>query len=218
MKNVLLLYVYVLRALCARRFAFCLLFSIAVTYGLVVSGMDYTYLEFVSGAGLWNWLLLADSLGFLMPFIIPVALYFLAKKMQNQALFIKAKATVFAVVIGFTVSMFLKAITGRQSPPHAHHNEPLVLFDNSHHFQFGFMREQIIGGWPSSHTTIAFALAMTLAALSSGNKKWNIVYFIVAFGVGIGVTFGFHWLSEFVAGAIIGSCIGKVTGEYFKKK
>ena len=92
-----------------------------------------------------------------------------------------------------------------------------MLIDNSNGFDFGFMNHHVIGGWPSSHTTIAFALAVALSLMLP--KRWYVhtVLFGTALFIGIGVTFGYHWLSEFVAGACLGTAIGLVVGGHYKK-
>jgi membrane-associated phospholipid phosphatase len=99
---------------------------------------------------------------------------------------------VYAILLGFSLSTIIKAFTGRTSPPHRHRGEELVLIDNSNGFDFGFMNHQVIGGWPSSHATIAFALAVTLSLVLP--RRWYIqaVLFGIALFIGIGVTFGFH--------------------------
>jgi membrane-associated phospholipid phosphatase len=73
-------------------------------------------------------------------------------------------------------------------------------------------------GWPSSHTTVAFAMAACLITLYPGNKKLILFASLYAFYIGLGVSVTIHWFSEFVAGAIIGSVIGMVVGRSFKSK
>jgi membrane-associated phospholipid phosphatase len=88
--------------------------------------------------------------------------------------------------------------------------------DNSHNFNFGFFREQVVGGWPSSHTTVAVALAVTLIMLYPKSYFIKIFSLGAAAYISLGVTFGFHWFSEFVAGLLLGIVIGRVVGGYFK--
>lgn len=91
-----------------------------------------------------------------------------------------------------------------------------ALVDNSRAFNFGFMNEHVIGGWPSSHTTIAFALATTLSLLLPPRFYVRAILFSVALFIGVGVTFGYHWVSEFVAGACLGVAIGLVVGKHYR--
>ena len=77
------------------------------------------------------------------------------------------------------------------------------------------MRGGVFWGWPSSHTTIAFAMAVTLFTLCPKQRWLGFVAILYAFYVGIGVSMTIHWFSDFVAGAIIGSVIGAVVGKSF---
>ena len=72
-------------------------------------------------------------------------------------------------------------------------------------------------GWPSSHTTIAFAVAVTLFVLYRKNPLVKYPALLVALYIGVGVSTNIHWFSEFVAGAIIGSVIGSVVGNAYAK-
>jgi membrane-associated phospholipid phosphatase len=92
------------------------------------------------------------------------------------------------------------------------------LVDSSHGFQFGFLKGGVFWGWPSSHTTVAFAMAACLIALYPKNKMLVPLSALYALYVGFAVSVTIHWLSEFVAGAIIGSMIGMVVGRSFKAK
>ena len=79
------------------------------------------------------------------------------------------------------------------------------------------MRTQIIGGWPSSHATIAFAIATAISILCPQFTYLRIAAFAGALFIGIGVTFGFHWLSEFIAGSFFGIAIGHSVGTHFSQ-
>jgi membrane-associated phospholipid phosphatase len=92
------------------------------------------------------------------------------------------------------------------------------LIDTSHGFQFGFLKGGMFWGWPSSHTTVAFAMSVCLITLYPKNKKLILFALLYAFYIGLGVSVTIHWFSEFVAGAIIGSVIGMVVGRSFKTK
>ena len=192
------------------------LIAIGATYGLVHSGLDWQYVVWVYTHELNGILYAADGLGFLVALFLPPILYILAYFSKRPVYRIYAAAVTYCVVVGFTVSTFIKMFTGRTSPPHRHHGEELVLIDNSHAFNFGFMQEQIIGGWPSSHTTIMIALATCLWIMLPIRWWYKLPIAGVALFIGIGVTFGFHWLSEFVAGAMLGIAVGTVVGMHYK--
>lgn len=200
------------------RFLLLHIVAIALTALLVLTGFDWTYLVYVLNAVPLQVLFIADVTGFVLPvllIIVSIGVLLVSRK-QIQRLY--AEAIVYAILLGFTLSTILKAFTGRTSPPHFHHGVTQPLIDNSNSFHFGFLREQIIGGWPSSHATIMFALATTLALLLP--KRWYVsaILFIPALFVGIGVTFGFHWSSEFIAGTLLGIVIGSTVGMHYKAK
>ena len=110
------------------------------------------------------------------------------------------------------VSMALKTFSGRASPPHHTFGADLAFADDSAAFKFGFMNEPILGGWPSSHATVAFAVAFALVSALPKMRGLYVASFILAVFIGVGVTLGFHWLSELVAGALIGAGIGLWAG------
>jgi len=190
--------------------------SVIGTLFLVGTGLDWAYLVFVLNVMPSSLLFVADLLGFILPVLLMLSSLIVLFVSRKKIYRMYAEATLYAILLGFSLSTVFKAFTGRTSPPHRHSGEKLVLIDNSNGFDFGFMNNHVIGGWPSSHTTIAFALAMTLTLLLP--KRWYIktTLFGIALFIGIGVTFGFHWLSEFVAGACLGTAIGLVVGRYYK--
>jgi membrane-associated phospholipid phosphatase len=114
-------------------------------------------------------------------------------------------ALLYTVVSAFSIALMYKIVTGRTSPPHHE-----VTTDISNQFHFGFMQEQVMGGWPSSHTTIAFAMAACLIALFPESSRIKIIAYTYALLVGLGVAIGFHWFSEFLAGVLIGTVVGRV--------
>lgn len=208
-------YISFVRQIFSRKYLFIHAFAVASTAFLVWSGLDWAYLVFVITSVPNAFLYVADGLGFLIPIVLPLALYVGWRFWKSETCRNCSAAALYAVLLGFSLSMAIKLFTGRVSPPHRHRGEELVLVDNSHDFNFGFMETHIIGGWPSSHTTIAFALAVSLALLLPRWYTW-ISFILLAAFIGIGVTFGFHWLSEFVAGACLGSVIGHVVGMRYR--
>jgi membrane-associated phospholipid phosphatase len=92
------------------------------------------------------------------------------------------------------------------------------LIDTSHGFQFGLLKGGVFWGWPSSHTTVTFAMMVCLIMLYPKNKILVFLALLYAFYIGLGVSVTIHWFSEFTAGAIIGSVIGTVVGRSFRTK
>jgi membrane-associated phospholipid phosphatase len=198
---------------------FTLIHAVAIlgTWFLMTTGVDWLYFVYVLNNFSNELLYLTDVLGFIIPgviFVVSVFILFLDSEKLRR---IYAEAAVYAILLSLSLSTILKAFTGRVSPPHHHHGQELILIDNSHGFNFGFMNQAVIGGWPSSHATVAFALAVVFVLLLS--KRWYLSMAVLASAtfVGLGVTISFHWLSEFVAGACLGTVIGLVVGRYYLK-
>jgi len=190
---------------------------IIVTIILVFSGLDWAYFVYVLNAVPTSFLYIADATGFILPgllIMVSIGILVVSRKKLER---LYAEAMIYAILLGITLSTIIKAFTGRISPPHFHYGETQAMIDNSQAFNFGFLRESVMGGWPSSHATIAFAIATTLAFLLP--KRWYVfvILFAPALFIGIGVTFGFHWLSEFIAGACLGLVIGLVVGGFYNK-
>ena len=213
MRKILTQYGRFLYELCQWQYVPLYVIACGATYILIMSGFDWAYFIFAMHYVPRPLLFIADLSGTFTFVFLPIVLLTLVhrrKRMQFAAL---AHASAYAIILAFSVSTFIKCFTGRVSPP----DDASVFIDNSHAFQFGFMREQIIGGWPSSHTTIAFALATALCIFYFRTWYARVAVFSAAFFIGIGVTLGFHWFSEFIAGALLGIAIGHVVGQAYRK-
>jgi membrane-associated phospholipid phosphatase len=188
--------------------------AIVLTYIIVTSGLDWYYFISSQKPVLHTLFFPAIRLGMILPIIVPLIL--LATGVLRKDFKIKKTAYALgqAAMLGLAISSFYKAFTGRIPPPHFFGHGALV--DISHGFRFGFLRGGMFWGWPSSHTTIAFAMAAVLWKLYPENKLVRYAAMLYAFYVGIGVSIRIHWFSEFVAGAIIGSLIGAVVGKSFE--
>jgi membrane-associated phospholipid phosphatase len=182
--------------------------AILLTYFIVVFGIDWSYYVTTRFMSNQFWFP-AASLGALLPILVPVVLYLKGRFNKNSSLINTALAISQSVMLGWLISSTYKAFTGRIPP-----NFGETLLDISNGFQFGFWEGGIFWGWPSSHTTIAFAMAASFVTLYP-KSKFKYPALIYALYVGLGASVGFHWLSEFVAGAIIGSLIGYVVGKRY---
>jgi len=187
--------------------------AVALTFVLVTTDADWYYFVHMHSQTLWLLFLPALMLGGLLPMLVP--LYLLISggiaKIKNRVTLAFALGQ--AALIGSFISSTYKAFTGRVQP-----NMRDIAHNISHGFNFGFLKHGMFWGWPSSHTTIAFAMAVTIIKLFSKNKVVTVLCLLYALYIGIGVSFTIHWLSEFMAGAIIGSVIGTVTGESYKSE
>jgi membrane-associated phospholipid phosphatase len=187
--------------------------AIVLTCIIVTSDFDWYYFISSQKPILHALFRPAVRLGMILPIVVPLIL--LATGLPRKDF--KIKNTAFALgqaaMLGLAISSFYKAFTGRIPPPYFFGHAALV--DSSHGFRFGFLRGGMFWGWPSSHTTIAFAMAVALWKLYPENRLVRYGAMFYAFYVGIGVSIRIHWFSEFVAGAIIGSLIGAVVGKSF---
>jgi membrane-associated phospholipid phosphatase len=188
--------------------------AVVLTYGIVASGFDWYYYTHTRGALLQSWLFPAAIIGGLVPILLPILLYIVGKARARARLVSTAFAVAQAAILGLAISSFYKVFTGRIPPPFRTNS----LVDISNQFHFGFLREGAFWGWPSSHTTVAFAVAVTLFILYAKRPLVQYGALLIALYVGIGVSTNIHWFSEFVAGAIIGSIIGSAVGTSFTKR
>lgn len=212
MKNIFYKFGENLREIFSAKNLFWHLLAIILTYFLVVSGFDWKYFLIFNNSTLQSVLFSAAILGGLLPLILPVGFYIVGRIKNSTALQNTAYAVLQAGFFGWFVSSLYKAFTGRIQPP----LYSTSLADISHAFNFGFLEHGIFWGWPSSHTTVAFAIAVTIFFLYPKNLFVRIFSIAFAFYIGIGISMSIHWFSDFVAGAILGSLIGYVVGKSFQ--
>lgn len=183
--------------------------AILFTVVLVLSGFDWRYYLATRDPMLRSWMWPAVGIGGLLPIALPLFLIVTGFIIQNSRAILAGWAIGQAALLGSLISSTYKAFTGRVHPAH------VAAEDISHDFRFGFWRGGVFWGWPSSHTTIAFAMALTVFTLYPKQRWLGWLAILYAFYVGIGVSVTIHWFSDFVAGAIIGSVIGAVVGRSF---
>lgn len=188
------------------------LLAIVLTYVIVMSGLDWNYFVAIQASAIGVYLWPAIALGGLVPLLLPLVFIAFARSRTLSALTNRGYAIAQAAFLGLAISSLYKVFTGR-IPPMRHMLGAMT--DISHQFQFGFMRGGVFWGWPSSHTTVAFAMMTALIVLYPKNKRVHLFALLYAFYVGIGVSVGIHWFSEFVAGALIGTAIGTTVGRSF---
>lgn len=181
-----------------------------LTYVLTISGFDGWYFSFFLNSLTKTILFPAVVLGFFVPIFSPFILWIVGALKKNTRLATTGFALGQAGFVGLMLSFLYKALTGR-----AH---PSTLTDMSQVFNFGFLRGGVFWGWPSSHTTVAFAVGLTLYTLYP-DKKWvRYLALSYAFYIGLGISMSIHWFSDFVAGAIFGSLVGIIVGRTFYQK
>lgn len=184
------------------------LLAIALTAIFVASGFDWFYFTSTRSPILREWMFPAAPIGGLVPLILPLMLIITSYVTLSSRTALTGWAIAQAELIGSLLSSAYKAFTGRVHP--AMHD---VGTDISHVFRFGFLRGGMFWGWPSSHTTIAFAMAATVFTLFPKQRWLGWLAMAYALYIGLGVSMTIHWCSDFVAGAILGSVIGRVVGK-----
>jgi membrane-associated phospholipid phosphatase len=183
----------------------------AATYGIVKSGFDWSWYRnaqehsWISNAGF-----VAVGVGPLASVAVPLGLYLCGRSNEDAKLQMTGLALGQAAILAAVISSTFKAFTGRVPP-----DQDKNLNDYSGEFRFGFLRGGVYEGWPSSHTTTAFAMAVTLIKLYPDNGTIRIGGLTYASLIGLGVSMNIHWFSDAVAGALIGWAIGESVGDGF---
>jgi membrane-associated phospholipid phosphatase len=183
------------------------LIAIILTLILVTSGFDGLYFASTRNPIFRSCMFPAVVIGGLLPIALPLLLLAIGSMSRNARITLAGWTVGQAELIGAVVAAAYKAITGRAHPSHE------LGADLSHIFHFGLLRGGVFWGWPSSHTTIAFAMAVTLFRLFPTQRWLGSVAIAYALYIGIGVSMTIHWFSDFAAGAIIGSAIGDIVGK-----
>lgn len=185
------------------------LLAVGLTFLLVTSGFDWHYFLWTRSPELRSWMFPAVHLGAMLPVLVPVSLLVLGSVEKTGNVSLAGWAMSQAELIGAAIAAGYKALTGRAHPTHA------VGADLTHAFRFGFLRGGVFWGWPSSHTTIAFAMAVTVFTLVPKQRWLGLAAVGYALYIGVGVSMTIHWFSDFVAGAIFGTLVGVVVGREF---
>jgi membrane-associated phospholipid phosphatase len=185
--------------------------AILLTLILVTSGFDWHFFASTRDPTLHSCMFPAVVIGGLLPIALPIVLLAIGSLARSARTSLTGWAVAQSELIGALVAAAYKSVTGRAHPSHA------VGADISHLFRFGFLRGGVFWGWPSSHTTIAFAMAVTILMLFPKLRWLGCLVVAYALYVGLGVSMTIHWFSDFAAGAIIGTVIGTVVGTSFSR-
>jgi len=182
---------------------------IALTFICVTSGFDWFYFCATRSPVWRDWMFPSAPIGALVPLAVPLILMVSGFIVSRAQISLTGWAVGQAALIGSLLSSTYKAITGRVHPEH------FSGADLSHDFRFGWLRGGVFWGWPSSHTTIAFAMAVTIITMFPKQRRLGWLALVYAVYIGLGVSMTIHWFSDFAAGAILGTVIGVVVGRNF---
>ncbi len=163
------------------------LLAIVLTYIIVMSGFDWWYFKVTRIAILQNILFPAVILGLVLPFFLPPIFYIMGRVQKSAQTINVAYALFQAEIVSYIISIFYKSITGRIPPIYI---DPVI--DISKKFNFGFLENGVFWGWPSSHTTVAFAMAVTLIMFYPKNKVLKYSALLGALYIGFGVSISIH--------------------------
>lgn len=188
----------------------------AGTYGLVHTGFDWHWnrLAYKSKAMSYSGMP-SVAVGGLVPMIVPASLYFYGRRHDNIKLQVTGLALLQSAILGAGITSAIKTFTGRR-PPGIWDNDP-DKNNFSADFKFGIFRRGAFDGWPSGHTTTAFAMAITLTELYPDNLPLKIGALTYASIIGLGVSVNIHWFSDAFAGVFLGYALGKTVGKNFNQ-
>jgi membrane-associated phospholipid phosphatase len=194
--------------------------AIVLTIMSVMSGFDWFYYRSTRVEALLQLARPAIMFGAMLPALVTLVILIVGEVRKNRRIITTAWALGQTAILSYIISCCYKAFTGRTGPPFRGFriSDNTSLIDTSHGFQFGFIKGGVFWGWPSSHTTVTFAMTACLITLYPKNKPLVFLALLYAVYIGLGVSVTIHWFSDFVAGAIIGSMIGTVVGRSFRIK
>jgi len=176
---------------------------------LVTSGFDWFYLSATRNPQLLAWFIPGIDLGVWVPLALPPSLLLAGMAFKRATITRTGWALAQVALIGFVLTELIKAVTGRPQPPF------FMGPDTSHVFHFGLLRSEMVSGWPSGHTIIAFAMSVTLSWLFPKKKWLGAASLLYAFYVGLAVSMTVHWFSDFASGIIFGIVVGTTVGRSF---
>jgi membrane-associated phospholipid phosphatase len=197
--------------------------AIGLTVEIVESDFDWSYYSLTRGTVFLRLARPAIVFGTVLPVLATLVILIVGEVGKNRRVITTAWALGQAAMLSYFISCVYKTFTGRIPPPLRGLTKRLMpdkvsLIDNSHGFQIGFLKGGVFWGWPSSHATVTFAMAVCLVMLYPRNRIFVFFVLLYALYIGLGVSVTIHWFSEFVAGAIIGSVVGTVVGRSFRGK
>jgi membrane-associated phospholipid phosphatase len=210
------------------------LHSITYNYGLNFIGAGFGTWAFIETGIDWKWNRLAynnswmpniggtaNYIGYVVPGITPLTLYFTGLFSKNEKLQIAGMALTQTLVLTLAIQTPLKIITGRTWPGIVDGWDSSLSkrSDRTDDYsdEFNWFNLDAIGGWPSGHTANAFAAAATLAQIYHDKPLLKAGMFFYASLIGLGMSVYDHWSSDVIAGALMGYAIGTTVGKSFSQ-
>ena len=188
------------------------LVAIGLAVVLAASGFDWFYFGATRSPQLLAWMFPATSFGVRVPLLLQPLLLLAGMVFKRAAVTRTGWALGQAALISLALVELFKAVAVRPHPPY---HLVFVPSAPSHLFHFGLLRGGIVYGWPSAHTAVAFAMAVTLFVLFQQNRWLGAAALLYAFCIGISVSMTIHWFSDFASGAVFGTIVGTTVGRSF---
>jgi len=208
--------------------------SITYNYGLNYIGAGLGTWVFIESGLDWKWNRLAynnewmpniggyaNYIGYAVPAITPLTLYFTGLATKDEKLQITAMALTQTIMLTMLIQSPLKIVTGRTWPgivdgwdsPMSKRSDRTDNYSG----EFNWFNFDAVGGWPSGHTANAFAAAATISQIYYDNTLLKVAMFSYASLVGLGMSVYDHWASDVFAGALIGYAIGTTVGRSYRR-
>jgi hypothetical protein len=189
--------------------------AIGLGFILVTSGFDWLYWSATRRPQLLAWMIPGVDLGVWVPLILPPLLLFAGMAFKRAPVTRTGWALAQVALLGFVLTELIKIVTGRPQPPWIKGSDTSHVPDTSHVFHFGLLRSEIVSGWPSGHTIIAFGMSVTLFWLFP-KKRWiGAVSLLYALYIGLSVSMTAHWFADFASGILFGIVVGTTVGRSF---
>ena len=189
--------------------------AIVLTFVIAISGLDWFLNRLVAHRIMTPLDGAVTRPGMLVPAFVPIIVWVLGMLAKNKTIRTTGLLLGQSALIAFIVQSVYKAFTGRVPP----YFSDLDGEDFSLLFRFGFLNGGIQEGWPSGHTLIAFAMAVSLVKFLP-EKKWlcaGALSYAAFMAIGMSNT-GLHFLSDIVAGMLIGIGIGITVGQSYNDR
>jgi len=189
------------------------------TYALVQTGGDWKFRQFAYDN---DWVPNAGApavmTGGIGPVLVPLSLYGIGRFNEDSKMQTAGVALMQATIISTALTTGIKALTSRREPHIWGDDRQPRAKDFSDDWKFGFFERVPFDGWPSGHTSAAWAMAATLTEFYPDNIPLAIGLYGYATYMAVGVSTNIHWLSDGWAGALFGYAVGKTVSRHFIEK
>jgi len=191
----------------------------AGTYALVETDVDWKWRRFsYDYSGVLYAGMPAALLGGIVPVAAPLTLYGIGRSRKDLNLQTVGVAVAQASIVSTVLTTGIKAFTSRSAPDLWGDDKRGNEENFSDDFKFGFLKRVPFDGWPSGHTSAAWAMAATITEFYPNNIPLAIGLYGYATYIGLGVSTTIHWLSDGFAGALFGYAVGKTVARHFINK